>query len=126
MYAEDLPMESREMPVPLVSADEMKSMFYNMMPEEWKDTFTQGNLQMASMSPLQMAVYFNSLGSSMEGPKNQSGKKRKGADNNYLSNNNSRNNRQQNNHGRYRGNRNDNDHGNSGHSSRGGRGNGRG
>ena len=90
MYAEDLPMESREMLVPL-RADEMKSMLYNMMPEEWKDTFTQGNSQKASMSLLQMAIYFNSLGS-MEGPKNQSGKKRKGADNNYLPNNNSSNN----------------------------------
>jgi hypothetical protein len=124
MYAEDLPMESGEMPVPL-RADEMKSMFYNMMPEEWKDTFTRGNLRMSSMSLSQMAIYFNSLGS-MEGPKNQSGKKRKGADNNYSSNNNSRNNRQRNNHGRYRGNRNDNDHGNNRQSGRGGRGNGRG
>ena len=38
-------------------------MFFNMMPEDWKNTFIQGNLQMVSMSLLQMSIYLIGLGS---------------------------------------------------------------
>ena len=59
-----------------------------MMPEDWKNTFTKSNLQMASMHLSQMLIYFNGLGS-LEAPKNSAGKKRKNHDqhsNNYSHN----------------------------------------
>ncbi len=70
-------------------------MFFNMMPEDWKNTFIQGNLQMVSMSLLQMSIYLIGLGS-LEG--------RALTPISHSTNNNSKSYRQRNNQGRYRGN----------------------
>jgi len=100
MYSVNLPTEDGEFPVPM-RTEEIKTLFYNMMPEDWKNTFTKGNLRMSSMNISQMAIYFNGLGS-LEAPKNSAGKKRRNNDNH--SNHNSRNNRRRNDYGRQRGN----------------------
>jgi hypothetical protein len=60
-------------------------MFFNMMPEDSKNTCIRGNLRMASMSLSQKAIYFNGLGS-LEGPRSAAGKRRKGTDNQGLEN----------------------------------------
>jgi hypothetical protein len=100
LYLENLPTETREFPIP-VRTDEIKALFYNMMPEDWEKTFTKSNLCMASMNLLQLSIYFNGLGS-LETPKNSAGKKRK--NHNQHSNNHSCNNTQRNDYNRHQGN----------------------
>lgn len=90
MYSEDLPTESGE-PPRAVTDDEKKTLFYNMMPEEWKTTFTKGNLRIATMNIAQMAIYFNGLCSLEGGTRGRTGKKRK---NNHGEQHYSRSNRQ--------------------------------
>ena len=76
MYADDLPTESGELPVP-IAEEEKKTLFYNMMPENWKTTFTKSNLRIANMNIAQMTIYFNGLCALEGGNKNTPGKKRK-------------------------------------------------
>jgi hypothetical protein len=47
LYSENLPTETGEFPIP-VRTEKIKALFYNMMPEDWKNTFTKRNLRMAS------------------------------------------------------------------------------
>ena len=101
-YADDLPTESGQLPVS-ITEDEKKTLFYNMMPENWKTTFTKGNMRIATMNIAQMTIYFNGLCALEGGNKqNKSGKKRKNDDDNS-----SRSNRQRSGgYGRSGGNRN--------------------
>ena len=124
LYSENLPTETGEFPIP-VRTEEIKALFYNMMQEDWKNTFTKRNLRMASMSLSQMSIYFNGLGSLEAPAKNWRGKKRRNHDNHF--NNNSRNYRQRHNYCRQRGNeRSENNDKRGGHHYQGGRSNGRG
>ena len=92
LYSNDLPTESGVAPQ-AISDEERKTMFYNMMPEEWKTSFTRSNLRVSGMSITQMTIYFNSL-CALESAKNKgthTGKR--GRDNNNSNDTNNRNNR---------------------------------
>ena len=99
MYAEDLPTESGQLPVSISDEDKRKTLFYNMIPENWTTTFTRGDSRIATMSIAQMAIYCNGL-CALEGGNKNNRKKRKNDDDN-----NSRSNRQRSGRGRV-GNRN--------------------
>ena len=69
LYSHDLPTESGLLPH-AISDEERKSMFYNMMPEDWKTSFTRSNLRISGMSITQMTIYFNNL-CALEGARNR-------------------------------------------------------
>ena len=92
LYANDLPTESGVAPQ-AISDEERKTMFYNMMPEEWKTSFTRSNLRVSGMSITQMTIYFNSL-CALESAKNKGNHTgKRGRDNNKSNDTNTRNTR---------------------------------
>ena len=91
LYANDLPTESGT-PPPAISDEERKTMFYNMMPEDWKTTFTRSNLRVSGMSITQMTIYFNSL-CALESAKNKGTHTGKRGRDNNSNDTNTRNNR---------------------------------
>ena len=91
VYANDLPTESGT-PPQVISDEERKTMFYNMMPEDWKTTFTRSNLRVSGMSITQMTIYFNSL-CALESAKNKGNHTGKRGRDHSANDTNTRNNR---------------------------------
>ena len=70
LYVNESPTQ-RGTPPHAISDEERKTMFYSMMPENWKTAFTRSNLRVSGMSITQMTIYFNSLCALVESAKNK-------------------------------------------------------
>lgn len=85
MYAIYLPTETGN-PPEAISDDERKTLFFNMMPEDWKTSFTRSNLRISGMNITQMTIYFNGL-CALETSKDRTGKRRRNDNANSNTNN---------------------------------------